>query len=352
MKAKDNMPFVNPRFHGKSRIMGALRAHHINKTLRAAIKLDIFTPLENEPLTGEEIKTRLKLNGRGLYDFLDTLVSLEILKRDGDGKDARCSNTAEGSLFLVKGRPDYIGGMFEFKMQEFEQSWGELAEALKTGKPQRQDMKDTGKVLFEATYDSKEKIRAFMGGMNFAQMESFRDFSEKFDFSRFNTLCDIGGNNGLLSIIVAQQNQHMKLFTYDLPALEPYAREKIEESGLSDRITVLSGNFFEDDFPKADVITMGNILHDWNLEEKKLLVSKAYNALPEGGALVVIECIIDNERRKNTDALLMSLQMLLITEGGFDFTAANFDSWAREAGFKNTTYMPLSGDSNAVIAYK
>jgi hypothetical protein len=338
--------------NGKSRILEAMRGLHINHTLRAAVKLEFFSLLEKKPLTGGEIKIQLKLNGRGLYDFLDVLVSLGLLDRDGDGKDARYSNTEEVSLFLVKGSPHYIGWSLEFMMQSIEKSWANLADALKTGKPQRQDMKGTGKELFEATYDTEEKSKSFIEGMNFGQMISFKDFILKFDFSGCKTLCDIGGANALFSIMIAQQQKHIKLFSFDLPILESFARGKIEKAGLSDRITVVNGNFFEDDFPETDIITMGNILHDWNLAQKKQLIAKAYAALPPGGKLVVIESIIDNERRKNTNGLLMSLNMLLVTVGGFDFTAADFDSWSREAGFKKTTCMPLTGNSSAVIAYK
>lgn len=352
MKTKSNISSTNTKYQGKSKIISAIRGIYITNTLRAALKLELFTLLQNKPLTGEEIKTALNLNGRGLFDFLDASVSLELLNRDGNGKDALYSNTEEVSLFLVKGSSQYIGWYFENKMQEFEQMWGALDKALKTGKPQRQDLKDSGKDLFELAYDSKEKGRAFVEGMNFGQMASFKDFVKRFDFSGYNTLCDIGGANGLFSILVAEQHKHMKCITFDLPALESFARKKIEESGLSDRITVVNGDFFKDDFPNADMITMGNVLHDWNLEQKKLLISKAYDALYDGGALVAIERIIDNERRKNTTGLLMSLNMLLATDGGFDFTAADFDSWARETGFKKTSPLILSGDSSAVIAYK
>ena len=349
---RENISLIDSTLAGKSKIVETIRGIYINKTLRAGIELELFTLLAKGALSGEEIKTHLSLHGRGLDDFLDTFVGLGILSRDGNGKDARYSNTEEVSLFLVKDSPQYIGDVLEYKMREIEQYWGELPRALKTGRPQRQDIKDTGKDLFQLNYDSTQKRKRFIGGMNLGQMASFKEFIKKFDFSAYQTLCDIGGANALFSILVALEHQHMKLFTFDLPALEPITREKIADSGLSDRITVVKGNFFENEFPKADVITMGNILHDWNLEEKKLLMGKAYDAIPPGGALVVIESLIDNQRKENIIGLLMSLHMLLVTEGGFDFTAADFDGWAREIGFEKTVYMPLSSESNAIIAYK
>lgn len=353
MNSKRNISWGNINFSGQSRIFDAMRGVHINQTLRAAVKLNLFNLLAENPLTVEAIRTGLGLHGRGLCDFLDTLVSLGLLERDGNGKDARYKNTEEISLFMVEDSPYYIGWSFEDRMKVFEQSWAALAEALKTGKPVRQDIKDSGgKDLFELNYQTDEGARTFVEGMNFGQLVSFTDFSGKFDFSGSHTLCDIGGANGLLSVLVAGQHKHMKCINFDLPALEFYALKKINESGLSERITIVNGNFFEDDFPRADIITMGNILHDWNLEQKKMLIGKAYDALPDGGRLVVIENIIDNERRENTAGLLMAVQMLLVTDGGFDFTALDFDSWAREAGFKKTSSLHLEGNSTAVIAHK
>ncbi len=188
--------------------------------------------------------------------------------------------------------------------------------------------------------------------MSGIQMGNFIDFSNKFDFSKYGTLCDIGGSGGLLSIQVALNNEHMNCISMDLPPVEPIAKETIEQFGLSSRILAVSGDMFKDNFPKADVIFMGNILHDWDLEQKKYLIQKSYDALPDGGAFVATENIIDNERKHNVFGLLMSLNMLIETEGGFDFTGTDFDSWCKEIGFKETTVMPLAGPSSAAIAFK
>ncbi len=140
--------------------------------------------------------------------------------------------------------------------------------------------------------------------------------------------------------------------TLDLPQVQPIATRMIDKAGLSDRVTAVSGDFFADDFPKADVVTMGMILHDWNLEKKKQLIAKAYDALPEGGAFVAIEALIDDERRVNAFGLLMSLNMLIEFGDAFDYSGADFDGWCKEAGFSRTEVMPLAGPSSAAIAYK
>jgi hypothetical protein len=121
---------------------------------------------------------------------------------------------------------------------------------------------------------------------------------------------------------------------------------------MTARITVLSGDFFQGELPKADVITMGNILHDWNLEKKKLLIQKAYDALPEGGAFIAVENLIDDARRENAFGLLMSLNMLIEFGDAFDYTAADFRDWCAEAGFSRFDVIPLAGPTSAAVAYK
>jgi hypothetical protein len=144
----------------------------------------------------------------------------------------------------------------------------------------------------------------------------------------------------------------MRCTSLDLPVVEPIASRTIEAAGLSDRVEAVRGDFFADPLPKADVITMGLILHDWNLENKKRLVEAAYEALPDGGAFIAIENIIDDARRENAFGLLMSLNMLIEFGDAFDFTGADFAGWCKEAGFKKTEVIPLAGPTSAAVAYK
>ena len=229
--------------------------------------------------------------------------------------------------------------------------WNDLETALKTGKPQN-ETKNGGKPLFEAIYADQERLREFVHGMGGVQAGNFMKLAHDFDFSKYNSLCDVGGSGANLSIHVAKNNAHMKCISFDLPPVSPIASENIARFGFNDRIAVHSGDFFTDDLPNADVITMGNILHDWGTEDKQMLINKAYKALPENGALVVIENIIDDERNKNAFGLMMSLNMAIETDQGYDFSASDFDGWAKDAGFKETRVMPLVGPSSAVIAVK
>jgi len=191
-----------------------------------------------------------------------------------------------------------------------------------------------------------------MGAMRGISFGNCHVFTQKFEFARYKTLCDVGGATGLLASLVAKQHPHMQCTTFDLPTVEPIARKWIEQENLSDRVKVASGDFFKDKLPKADVITMGMILHDWNLEKKMFLIRQAYEALPPGGAFVAIENLIDDDRRVNAFGLMMSLNMLIEFGDAFDFTGADFWTWCKEAGFSRYEVLPLAGPCSAAVAYK
>jgi len=229
--------------------------------------------------------------------------------------------------------------------------WNYLEEGLRTGTPQN-EIRSGRKSLFEEIYTSIDKTREFVNAMGGIQTGNFIKFAKEFDFSGYKTLCDIGGAGALLSAHVAANNPHMKCISFDLPPVSPIALENVSKMGLATRVEVRSGDFFSEPFPKADIITMGNILHDWGTDDKMKLISKAYDALPERGAFIVLENIIDDERRENAFGLMMSLNMLIETSEGYDFTAADFNEWASEAGFRRTSVMSLTGPSSAVIAIK
>lgn len=334
-----------------ARILETGMAFWASKALLTAVKMELFTFLSTGSKSGEEIRTELELHPRGLYDFLDTLVALGFLKRAGFRGNARYYNTEESELFLDKAKPTYVGGLLEMSNDRLYPFWADLEEALKTGRPQNES-KHTDRPVFEALYASEARLEQFLNGMAGAQVANFRALATAFDFGPYQTLVDIGGANGLLSTIIAQNQPHLNCLTLDLPPVAPIAARYIDQAGLSRRVRVGNLNFMTEDFPPADVITMGNILHDWDLEVKKMLIRKAYAALPTGGALIAIENIIDNERRHNAFGLLMSLNMLIETEAGFDYTFAEFEAWAREAGFQSCILLPLAGPSSAAIAFK
>ena len=325
-----------------------------SKTVLTAVHLKLFTLLAKQPLSGGQIRQTLGLHERSYLDFLDALVALEFLTRKGLGADGVYSNSSDADFFLDKNKPSYLGGILEMCDNRLYRFWADLEEGLKTGLPQNElkhGNDGTGN-QFDALYGNPAALAEFLQAMSGIQMGAFMSFARQFDFSRYATFCDAGGANGSLCVQVAKNHPDMRCVSFDLPAVEPVAKGTIDRSGLSSRIKTAAGDFFKDVLPQSDVIAMGNILHDWNDAEKLVLIKKAFDALPKGGAFVCIENIIDNDRSKNVFGLLMSLNMLIETKTGADFTFNDFDRLAHEAGFSRTEWMPLAGPTSAAIAYK
>ncbi len=337
---------VNP-----SKIMEVGMGFMASKTLLSAINMNLFTHLGKREMSGEEIQAVLNLHNRGLYDFLDALVALGFLNRSGLKATAVYSNTEETDLFLDKDKPEYIGGILQMCNNRLYGFWNDLEEGLKTGLPQN-EIKSSGEDVFDELYADQEKLQEFVNAMAGIQMGNFIAFANKFDFNGYNSLCDVGGAGGFLAAQVAMHNEHMMCVSFDLPPVSKLAAANIKQMGLENKVVVQSGNFFNEELPKADIITMGNVLHDWGLKDKKMLIKKAYNALPEGGAFVVIENIIDDNRSKNAFGLFVSLNMLIETPEGFDCSASDLNQWVLEAGFKKTSLIPLAGPASAFIAVK
>lgn len=328
------------------RIMELGTAFWGSKTLLSAVELGLFSELANGPLDADTLRDRLGLHSRSARDFFDALVALGMLERDGD----RYANTSETDLFLDRAKPSYIGGVLEMANARLYGFWGSLTEGLRTGQPQNEAR--TGDNFFEVLYSDTARLRQFMHAMTGLSMGAARAMAQKFPWQKYQTFIDIGAAEGGLPVQIALAHPHLSGGGFDLPSVGPIFDEYVASSGLSDRLRFYPGDFFTDPVPQADVLVMGHILHDWNHDEKHMLLTKAYEALPKGGALIVYEAIIDDERRQNTFGLLMSLNMLIETPGGFDYTGADCCSWMREAGFRETHVQPLVGPDSMVVGIK
>ncbi len=318
-----------------------------SKTLLSAIELGVFTRLAEQSLNADELTTQLNLHPRSARDFFDALVALGMLEREDD----RYRNTGETDQFLVRGRLSYVGGLLEMANERLYPFWGSLTEGLRTGLPQN-EVKTGGAGLFEALYSDPERLRLFLGAMTGLSMGAARAIAENFPWKDYQTVVDVGGAQGGLLVQVALAHSHLRGSNFDLPLVGPIFEEYVATNGLADRLSFIPGTFFDDPLPRADVITMGHILHDWNLEQKHMLLEKAYAALPAGGALIVFEALIDDERKQNAFGLLMSLNMLIETPGGFDYTGRECSQWMREAGFSSTRVEHLVGPDSMVVGIK
>lgn len=318
-----------------------------SKTVLTAVEMGLFSELSRGPQSLESIRSRLGLHPRSARDFLDALVALGFLQRTGD----RYANTAETDLFLDRSKPSYVGGILEMASRRLYGFWGNLAEALRTGEPQN-EVKGGGPGMFETLYADPGRLKGFLAAMTGISHGANVTIARAFPWKNYHTFVDVGAAQGDLAAQIALANPHLRGVGFDLPQVGPIFEEYVAGLGVKDRLTFQPGDFFKQDFPKADVVTMGHILHDWDLATKKMLLKKAFDAVPAGGALVVYEAIIDDDRSKNTFGLLMSLNMLIETPGGFDYTGAECSTWMKEAGFSSTRVEPLVGPDSMVIAIK
>lgn len=318
-----------------------------SKTLLSAIEMEVFTELAQGPEPFEALRGRLGLHPRSARDFLDALVALGFLARDGE----LYSNTPETDLFLDRKKPSYIGGILEMANHRLYPFWGDLTEGLRTGLPQN-EVKNGGTGLFETIYADPARLKEFLRAMTGISHGANVAIAQSFPWASYKTFVDIGCAQGDLAVQIALANPHLQGTGFDLPEVAPIFEDYAQALGVAERVTFQPGSFFEQDLPKADVVLMGHILHDWDLPTKKMLIQKAYDALPEGGALVVYEAIIDDNRSQNAFGLLMSLNMLIETPGGFDYTGQDCSGWMTEAGFSTTRVEHLVGPDSMVVAIK
>jgi hypothetical protein len=318
-----------------------------SRALLSAVELDLFTRLAQEPSTAEELRVRLGLHPRAALDFFDALVALGFLQREG----GIYSNSPDTNLFLDRRKPSYVGGILEMASQRLFGFWNHLTEGLRTGELQNEG-KGGGPSPFAAMYADPGRLRSFLAAMSGVSHGANMAIAAQFPWRGYSTFVDAGTAQGDLAVQVALAHPHLKGTGLDLPVVQPIFEEYTAQNGVADRVSFGVVDFFTQPLPKADVVMMGHILHDWDLGQKKVLVSKAYDALPAGGAFIVYDAIIDDDRRQNAFGLLMSLNMLIETPAGFDYTGADCIGWMKEAGFKEARVEHLLGPDSMVIGIK
>jgi hypothetical protein len=316
------------------------------KTLLSAVELNLFTVLAAGPLDRDALVARLQLHPRAARDFLDALVALGMLARTGE----TYANTPETDAFLVRGKPEYVGDYLDMLNTRLYPFWGALTEALRTGRPQNEAKH--GGDLFGAIYGTPDLLRGFVQSMTGLTLATAGAIAQQFPWASYRTFIDLGTAQGALPVQVALAHPHITGGGFDLPVVRPHFDTYVQSFGLSHRLQFFPGDFFTDPLPAADVFAMGRVLHDWDLPTKRQLIAKVFDALPPGGAFLVHEALIDDDRRQHAYGLLMSLNMLIDTHGGFDFTGAECLTWMREAGFTETWIAPLAGHDAMAVGIK
>jgi hypothetical protein len=229
--------------------------------------------------------------------------------------------------------------------------WNNLTDALQTGALQN-EVAHSGAPFFATLSQDPVAWRNFLNGMNGVSTPLAAALAADFNWTGRRHVIDLGGALGAVPAAVLRSHPDITGAVFELPPVGPVFEEFVAAHGLTDRLTFHGGDFFSDPLPEADVYVMGQILHDWNLEQRRFLLKKAYDALPEGGTLIVYDAMIDDARRHNTYGLMLSLNMLIDTEGGSEYTVADATQWLQTAGFAKVSARPLIGGYTAIYATK
>jgi ubiquinone/menaquinone biosynthesis C-methylase UbiE len=314
--------------------------------LLSAVELGVFSALAEGPLDLDALGERVGVHPRGRRDFFDALVAMGLLERS-DGKYA---NTPETERFLDPAKDTYIGGWLEMGGVRIYPMWAGLTDALRSGRPVSEP--PAGVDHFAALYRDPARMRLYVRSMTGLSLATNRAIARRFPWSRYRTFADLGTAEGDLPVAVASAHPHLSGVGLDLPPVEPLFTEHVAKFGLAGRVRFQAGDFTTDPLPRADVLVMGHILHNFGLEQKRELIARAYEALQPGGALLVYEALIDDARRTNVFGLLLSLHMLVATRAGFDYTGADCGRWLAEAGFRDVYVEPLGGPDSMVVGFK
>lgn len=309
------------------------------KALLTAVELDLFTKLHAGSATEEQLRKSLALHGRGLGDFLNLLVALGLLEKEGD----RYRNAAGADRYLVTNLPTYVGGFMHRANNNLYPAWGLLTEALKTGKPQAEGD-------FEQVIANPKVLGQFIRMMDALTQVLGPQLIEAFEWSEFKTMLDIGGCRGNMASQIVKANPDLYGHVFDLPPMKPFFTEHMATLGLTDRLEFHGGNVFHDDLPSADLVVLGHILHDFDCDHRKRILQKAAASVNPGGTLLVYDRMLDEDPR-HVENLVISIDMLLVSDGGSEYPASEVRTHAAEVGFTDFSEKPL-GDYDTLVVLR
>jgi precorrin-6B methylase 2 len=322
-----------------------------SKTLLSAVELGVFTELAQRPQSLAELSQRLALHSRSAADFLDALVALGFLHKQGNATGLSYTNTPDTDFFLDRNKDSYVGGLLEMANTRLYPFWGNLTEGLRTGEPQN-EIRNGGLDPFSRSDLDAETFRGFIQAMTGLSLGAAQALAEIIPWERNHTFADVGAAQGAVPVVLAKAHPHLRGIGVDLPKVQPIFEEYVRRNGLQDRIQWLAADIWTDPFPRVDVIVLGHMLHGWGLERKKLLLQKAFDAVPAGGTVLAYDAIIDDQRKENAFGLLFSLNMLIENREGAEYTSAECQGWMHDIGFSSTCVKPLVGAESVVVGIK
>jgi 3-hydroxy-5-methyl-1-naphthoate 3-O-methyltransferase len=320
------------------------------KTLASAHELEIFKRLSDTGgATANDLARALGIGERPAEMLLTGCSALGLLQK----KNGRYRNSPLAEEYLVPGKPYYFGGILEMWDKRLFLAWHKLTEALGTNRPTAWDP-DRQQSLFDGA--DPLMISHFWEGMHSMTISTAKALGKAVDLRRFRNLLDVGGGSGAMDIELCKQYRRLRAAVYDLPNVVEIASAKVSQAGMADRIRTVAGNFFADaSYPDGhDLILLSMIMHDWSEAQNRQILRKCYEALPNGGAVVICELLVNDEKTGPMGGALMSLTMLIDTRDGRNYTAREYASWLKEIGFRKirTVRFKAPGADGAVIGEK
>jgi hypothetical protein len=302
------------------------------KVVLAALELGLFAHLGDGSATEQELRADLGIDARPAPAFLGVLVSLGLLSIE----DGRYRNTSAARHYLIATSPTYVGGFLSRADSVLYPAWGNFSEALRTGRPQAH--RRPGNPFDEVT-EIPAQLLGFLEMMDAMNGMVGRPLAKAFDWSSVRTFTDLGGARGNLSAALVRAHPHLRGTVFDLPAMKLAFERHVEQLNVAEQVSFVGGDFFSDPLPSSEVMIFGHVLHDWSDERCQQLVSKAYEALPAGGTLLLYDPMLtENPSRLH---LTISLHMLLTTEGGREYPTTDALRWFRTAGFADIESVQL-----------
>jgi acetylserotonin N-methyltransferase len=333
--------------HEAQIILDLIEAFRRSKTMFTAVRLGIFDQLAGAPESCAALAAKLSLDRRALSRLLNACLTLGLLERDGEFY----VNSKAAARFLTKTSEETLAGYITYSDQSLYKLWDHLDDAIRENTNRWTQTFGSRATLFDHYFRDETSTRGFLGGMHgLGQLASPRVVTA-FDLSRFTRLVDLGGATGHLSIAACRAYAGLKATVFDLPAVESFAREHITKAGLADRVAFVSGDFFANDLPRADLYVLGRILHDWDDTKIEELLRKIFFALPKQGALLVTETLVDDDRGGPTYTLMQDLNILLCTDGR-ERTEAEYSAVLRGAGFSTVQFRRTDSIVDAILAIK
>jgi acetylserotonin N-methyltransferase len=336
-----------PELPDPAPVLDGIEAFRRSKALFAAVALDVFDRLAQSPADAAKLAGQLGANRDAVGRLLDACVGLGFLKK----QRGMYSNTPVAQTYLVRSSPRSLSGYILYSNSALYPMWGNLEDAVREGKSRWKQTFALEGPIFDHFFRSDEARRDFLAGMQGFGLISSPRVVEAFDLGKFRRLVDVGGGTGHLAVAACERYPEMRATVFDMAAVIEIGKQYAAHSPVAERVEFVAGDFFKDPLPEGDLFAVGRVLHDWTDEKIGGLLSKIFERLPSGGALLVAERLLNDDKTGPVSTLMQSLNMLVCTEGR-ERTLAEYAALLCDAGFEEVLGRKTGAPLDAVMAVK